>query len=58
MSDSDNRMNHDGKNNWPRVLVIEERVKIAWALKRFLESESCEVILAHNRADGFYLLTP
>lgn len=39
-----------------RVLVIEDEIKVATALKKGLEAESYEVVLSHTGEDGFFQL--
>jgi len=39
-----------------RILVVEDELKLAGALKAGLESEECAVSLAHTGEEGFYLI--
>ena len=39
-----------------RVLVVEDEVKVAQALKKGLEASQFEVAVAHTGEEGFYLL--
>jgi two-component system copper resistance phosphate regulon response regulator CusR len=39
-----------------RILVVEDEVKLAKALKEGLESEGYSVIVAHSGEEGFYLI--
>jgi DNA-binding response OmpR family regulator len=45
-----------GKGTNMRVLVIEDEIKVATALKKGLETESYEVVLSHTGEEGFFQL--
>lgn len=40
-----------------RILLVEDEVKVALALKEGLEAEGYEVVAAHTGEDGFFLAT-
>jgi two-component system, OmpR family, copper resistance phosphate regulon response regulator CusR len=39
-----------------RILVVEDELKLAGALKSGLETEDCVVSMAHTGEDGFYMI--